>query len=169
MSDVIIRPINAEDEKRINAALSGMGWSERPGLYLSYAAQEARGEIRTFVAERDDEVLGYVTLQLNPTTGPFAGRGWPEIKDFNVIDRYRRQGIGSRLMDAAEDAARELSDVVTIAVGLNRDYGPAQRLYVKRGYVPDGSGAWYGEQPAKPYQSYCNDDDLMIYLSKELR
>ena len=45
-------------------------------------------------------------------------------------------------MDAAEALASEASDVVCIGVGMYPGYGAAQRLYVKRGYVPDGSGLW---------------------------
>lgn len=41
-------------------------------------------------------------------------------------------------------------------------------MYVKRGYIPDGGGVWYGDQAAEPYQTYCNDDDLVLYFSKEL-
>ena len=49
-------------------------------------------------------------------------------------------------------------------------YGSAQRMYVKRGYVPDGSGAWYRGKPCTPYDTiYTNDDDLVLYLSKKLR
>ena len=33
--------------------------------------------------------------------------------------------------------------IVGIGVGLYPDYGSAQRLYIKRGYLPDGHGATY--------------------------
>lgn len=39
--------------------------------------------------------------------------------------------------------------------------------YVKRGYIPDGRGVWYGEILAAPYESYCNDNDLILYMSKQ--
>lgn len=37
-----------------------------------------------------------------PYYEPFREAGIPEIQDFNVLPRYRRQGIGMVLMDAAE-------------------------------------------------------------------
>lgn len=43
-------------------------------------------------------------------------------------------------MDIAEKIAFERSDEVCIGVGLHGGYGSAQRMYVKRGYIPDGSG-----------------------------
>ena len=43
-------------------------------------------------------------------------------------------------MDAAENLIAEKYKLVGIRVGLTRDYGAAQRMYVKRGYLPDGLG-----------------------------
>jgi GNAT superfamily N-acetyltransferase len=89
--------------------------------------------------------------------------------DFGVLEKFRRKGIGTRLMDVAEQIASEKADTVTLAVGLHSGYGSAQRMYVKRGYIPDGSGVWYDTSPAVPYQNYCNDDSLLLYFSKKLR
>lgn len=99
--------------------------------------------------------------------GPFAGRAIPVISDFNVLEKYQRAGIGSRLLDAAEAAAAKTSDEVCLGVGLHSGYGPAQRLYVKRGFIPDGSGVWYQDRLLAPYMSCVNDDDLVLYLSKQ--
>ena len=57
---------------------------------------------------------------------------------------------GSRhaVMDAAEQLARERGTATLgITVGLFDEYGPAQRLYGRRGYVPDGRGACQGQHP----------------------
>lgn len=166
MNDIIIRPMKPQDEADINAALRAMGWDERPGLYTRYMAEEQAGKRLTFVAEKDGVPLGYVTLVKEPEHGPFAGKKWPEVMDFNVFEPYRRQGVGSALMDAAEAAAADYSDVITIGVGLYDSYGSAQRMYVKRGYVPDGSGVWYKNRPLPPYEPCLNDDDLVLYFSK---
>jgi hypothetical protein len=53
-------------------------------------------------------------------------------------------------------------------VGLHAGYGPAQRLYVKRGYVPDGSGVWYQDKPLPMNAPSRNDDNLALYMSKAL-
>ncbi len=166
MTGITIRRMTADDERSINAALRAMGWQERPGLYRRYVAEEEQGLRLTFMAERGGAALGYVTLILRPESGPFAGRGWPEVADFNVFEPYRRQGVGTALMDAAESAAAAYADTVTIGVGLHAGYGAAQRMYVRRGYVPDGSGVWYGGRPLEPYAPCVNDDDLVLYFSK---
>ena len=166
MNGITIRSMRPRDEQDINRALRDMGWDDRPGLYDKYMAEEKAGKRLTFVAERDGEPLGYVTLVKEPDHGPFAGKKWPEIMDFNVFERYRRQGVGSKLMDAAEAAAAEFADTITIGVGLYSSYGSAQRMYVKRGYIPDGSGVWYQGKPLPPYEPCLNDDDLVLYFSK---
>ncbi len=49
-----------------------------------------------------------------------------------------------------------------------KGYGSAQRMYVKRGYIPDGSGVWYQDKICAPHGDCKNDDDLVLYLSKKL-
>ena len=74
----------------------------------------------------------------------------PEINDFNVVRSYRRRGIGTALMDEAETLIRERSVEAGIGVGMYADYGPAQRMYVLRGYVPDGLGLTMNHAPPPP-------------------
>lgn len=104
----------------------------------------------------------------NAKEGPFKDKKIPEIKDFNVIPSLRKKGIGWKLMDIVEQCARRQSDTVSLGVGLYRDYGAAQRMYVKRGYIPDGTGLWYGNQQVLPGREVFVDDDLVLYLSKNL-
>ncbi len=49
---------------------------------------------------------------------------------------------------------------------LRHGYGNAQRLYVKRGYVPDVSGVWYNSEVLEQYAECCNDDSLVLYTIK---
>jgi hypothetical protein len=48
------------------------------------------------------------------------------------------------------------------------DYGSAQRLYVRLGYLPDGRGVTYNYQPTVAGQSYPLDDELILWLKKAL-
>ncbi len=43
------------------------------------------------------------------------------------------------------------------------------RLYVLRGYVPDGRGLTYNCRILEPMESSVNDDDLVLYFTKELK
>ena len=72
-------------------------------------------------------------------------------------------------MDVVEQEAAKISDTVYLAVGVHSGYGPAQRLYVKRGYNFDGSGVWYQGKQLGQYEPCVNDDDLLLFMSKKLR
>ena len=71
-------------------------------------------------------------------------------------------------MDITEQLAKDMSDSVSLAVGLHSGYGSAQRMYVKRGYIPDGSGVWYKGVQLEQYAACENNDDLILYLSKKI-
>lgn len=60
------------------------------------------------------------------------------------------------------------ADTVCLGVGLHSGYGAAQRMYVLRGYVPDGSGVWYEGCVWDQYAPCVNDDELNLFLSKKL-
>jgi len=57
---------------------------------------------------------------------------------------------------------------IGLGVGLYRDYGSAQRLYAKLGYVPDGRGVTYRGFPVEPGHLYRAGDDLILWLKKRL-
>ncbi len=90
--------------------------------------------------------------------------------DFCVLQKFQRKGIGGKLLDAAEAVAARYGDTVYLSVGLHNGFGAAQRIYIKRGYIPDGSGIWYRDKPCVPYEdAYPIDDELVLYLSKKLK
>ena len=119
------------------------------------------------VGEVEGAVAAYITILPDAKQGPFAGMA-PELSDFNVFEPFQNQGIGNLLLEEAEKRVRLISDKVTLGVGLHSGYGPAQRLYIKRGYIPDGTGVWYqNHQPAM--NAVCEDiGELVLYLSKNL-
>ena len=83
-----------------------------------------------------------------------------------MLPEYRQRGIGTRLMDAAEELAFSRSPAVGIGVGMYADYGAAQRMYVRRGYVPDGRGLTYNNRVVEPGETVCVDDDLVLHFTK---
>ena len=109
-----------------------------------------------------------MTIDWNPSYPPFRADGIPEIQDFNVLPRFRRKGIGTRLMDEAEREVSERSSVVGIGVGMTPDYGAAQRLYVLRGYVPDGMGLAHEGRPVMRGDRITVDDGLVLYMTRAL-
>jgi hypothetical protein len=73
------------------------------------------------------------------------------------------------LMDRAGQLARERGiATLGITVGLSGGYGPAQRLYGQRGDIPDGRGACRGQRPVSKGMQVTMDDDLIMWLTKDL-
>ncbi len=166
--EIVIRNMQEADAQRIADEEAAQGWRATREKYDLRLRDQTEGKAVSLVAEYGGRIAGYINVYPNSTRGALGGMGYPEIVDFGVLEKFRRHGVGSRLMDAAESVAAQYSDTVYLGVGLHSGYGSAQRLYVKRGYIPDGSGVWYGETACDPYTAVRNDDNLILYLSKRL-
>jgi GNAT superfamily N-acetyltransferase len=157
------------DSKIIYDEFLKQNWHPTLETYKNYYLAQKNHLRFVFVAEYNGNVAGYTTMLKEASSGPFANREIPEIVDFNVFKDYQRRGIGNKILDIAEKTASEISARVSLAVGLHSGYGSAQRSYVKRGYIPDGSGVWYKNKPLEQYADCKNDDDLVLYFSKALK
>ncbi|MCE5234449.1 MAG: GNAT family N-acetyltransferase [Clostridiaceae bacterium] len=166
---LLIRTIRETDPKILCEEEIAQGWQATEEKYRTRVNDNASGKAVALIAEYKGRVAGYINVYINSPWGSFANMGYCEIVDFGVLEKYRRRGIGAKLMDIAEDIAAEHADTVYLGVGLHSGYGSAQRMYYKRGYVPDGKGVWYKDKVAQPYEMYRNDDDLNLYFSKKLR
>lgn len=163
-----IRSMKKEDAKVFYDTYSSYGWHPQIEVYNGYFDEQVAGTRKVFIAEYEGKVSGICTLVLNPKEGPWAGMGYPEIVDLCVFFHIHKAGIGSRLLDVAEQEAFRLSDMVFLAVGVHSGYGPAQRLYVNRGYNFDGSGVWYQGKQLEQYAPCVNDDDLLLFMAKRV-
>ncbi len=164
---VKIRLLEEKDIPAIESALNKMGWRPRLLLLESYIFEQSKGTRIILVAFVKEECAGYVTIKWKSDYPPFATKGIPEIVDLNVFSPLRRRGVASALVDKAEELIFSGSPIAGIGVGLFSDYGPAQQMYVKRGYVPDGLGIAYKGVHVKPGQTLPVDDNLVLYLTKE--
>ena len=166
---ILVRTMVEPDAQAIADAEIAQGYDTTPDRFLKRLQEQKEGKCIAFAAEYQGKIAGYNHVYPNAPWGPLGNQGFPEIVDFGVLEKFRRQGVGSRLMDAAETVAAEHAPLVYLAVGLHKFYGPAQQLYMLRGYVPDGSGVWYHDKPCEPYGIYRNDVELNLYLVKKLR
>ena len=112
----------------------------------------------TFVACVGEKVVGYTNLVWGSDYKAFQELGIPEINNMHILDEFQKQGIGTALIKEAERLAFvQGKQEIGIGFGLTPDYGTAQRLYPKLGYIPDGRGA----------QSTLWGD--VLYLTKQLK
>lgn len=169
INDVVIRDMTESDPEIITHEEHLQGWThQKIEKYTQRLTDVAAGKCIALVAEYNGNVAGYFNVYFNTMCSSLGGKGFPELIDLGVFMKYRNHGIGNVLMQVAEDIARKYADTVVIGVGLHRDYGAAQRMYVKRGYIPDGSGLWWREKPLAPYAEMKNDDEATLYLYKKL-
>jgi GNAT superfamily N-acetyltransferase len=144
--------------------------------FFSGSEEEARDNLGPFdandtsfiIAYEGDEPVATVTVRWKPNYPPFKNAGIPFIQNIEVKWELRGKGYGSRVMEAVEQHIATRADKAGICVALFDDYGPAQRLYAKRGYIPDGRGACHRFTPLQRGQTITLDDDHLLWLVKDL-
>lgn len=165
----LIRPLESNDIPEIAEAFKKLGWNKPASQYERYLAQQELGVRDVYVAFVDGQFAGYLTICWESSYRPFLVNSIPEIVDFNVLPRFRRMRIGTQLMDKAESEIAKVSPVAGIGVGMTGDYGAAQKLYILRGYIPDGRGLHWRDHHVHYHEDVTVDDDLALYLTKELK
>jgi GNAT superfamily N-acetyltransferase len=158
----------ADDAVPIAKAFMQIGQVRSEWQFLDYVAEREVGIRDAWVAAWDGALAGIVTLHHNPLYVGIAGKGIPEVQDLMVVPPYRRRGVASRLLDRVEQSARARASQVAIGVGLHPGYNAAQRLYVLRGYVPDGLGVTYDDRYVEEGEAVRFDDLLVLHLLKSL-
>lgn len=102
---VNVRPANSDDIKQISELMQellGNTINERESIFkdaLSYNNYVA------LVAEIDENIVGFLDIWCFPDVGHGANLGL--IGNFIVSKRYRKMGIGSKLMEESMKIARE--------------------------------------------------------------
>jgi len=159
--EITLRPLALADCDRIPAAFAAQGWDKPAALYRHYLAEQAAGQRAVLVADLFDEFAGYATIVWESGYPPFRAAAIPEIMDLNVLIKFRRRGLATALLDEAERLIAQHSPIAGLGVGLYADYGPAQILYARRGYVPDGRGLWRAGRQVlggEPREDECHSD-----------
>lgn len=167
--DLKIRLLEEKDIPVIAKAFEELGWNKPASQYQQYLREQLYEVREVYVAFVEGQFAGYLTICWKSTYGPFREKCIPEIVDFNVLPQFRRMGVGTQLMDKAERVIEKVSPVAGIGVGMTPEYGAAQRLYALRGYVPDGHGLHWRDHYPRYGEQVKVDDDLALYLTKELK
>jgi GNAT superfamily N-acetyltransferase len=164
---VTIKLLDTETIPLIAAAFQKSEWKTPESYYWNLLAAQVRGD-RVFLAAYDKgEVAGFVTIKWISDYRPFAEAGIPEINDLRVLQAFRRCGVATALMDEVEKRIFKRSKAAGLGVGLYADYGAAQQMYIRRGYLPDGRGLMYKNQPVAPGHDVAVDDELVLFFTKK--
>ena len=165
----MIRELAEGDAAVIGATQASGAWHGGEAKWRTYFDEQRRGLRVCLLAVEDGEIHGYGSLVWRSQHPPFAEAGIPEVQDMVVGEAWRRRGLAARLLAAFEARARAAGyATLGIGFGLYADYGAAQRLYVRSGYVPDGGGITHDNAPVVPGAMVRVDDDLVLWLTKSL-
>jgi GNAT superfamily N-acetyltransferase len=145
-----------------------MGWAEE-GYFEKCLEQQSAGELVILVSHEDTSYFGHLKLVWQSDYAHFRENNIPEIKDVNVIPEMRRKGVATQLINHAETLAAQKCTAIGISVGLHYWYGPAQRLYAKRGYIPDGRGIYFNNVQVEADTTVTANDELVLHLVKALK
>ncbi|MBI4558669.1 MAG: GNAT family N-acetyltransferase [Candidatus Hydrogenedentes bacterium] len=124
------RPIQEQDYREILAVAEALPeWfdADARGRAIPADLRHQHG----FVALSGGQVVGFITL--------FLAEGRLNIGWLGVRPDFHRKGIGSRLLDCAEEFAKHhgLTEIATYTLGDGVDYKPyeaTRRFYFSRGF-----------------------------------
>ena len=166
--NIELREMRKTDCKEISESFHKQGWTKPISLYEQYLDFQKTGKRDIIIAELNQGFAGYLTIKWKSDYKPFRMKKIPEIVDFNVLKKYQRLGIGTKLMDEAEKRIKKVSNIAGIGFGVYKDYGAAQILYINRGYKPDGNGLVKDSIPLKYGEVITIDDSIVFCLTKKL-
>lgn len=168
MSPIEIRRVRLEELPSVIDLFRTQVYVANPDEAEEHFADHALRGGETFLARDGENLAGYLTLRWESHNPAFRDNGIPLIHHLAVFEAYRRQGVATRLMDAGEGLIATRASKAGITVGIFDEYGAAQRLYAKRGYLPDGRGVCLGNRPIKEGETHAIDHNLIIWMTKDL-
>ncbi|MFP4314373.1 MAG: GNAT family N-acetyltransferase [Alphaproteobacteria bacterium] len=170
MSDKIaIRRAQDQDIKALYQMAEKVGKPTDVDYFEHCLELQGQAKRILFIISYENKDAGYGILNWAPKYALFKKLGIPEIQDLNIVPAMRKRGLATALIQYCEDMARKKNfKEMGIAFGLHANYGPAQRLYVKLGYIPDGQGATYDRKQIAFGEFKPVDDDLCLMLIKTL-
>lgn len=166
-----IRKIERGEIPRLWTLVEALGHAKDTDYFERCLERQENGELLLLAArlEENGPDIGYCVLNWQPKYAYFKKCGLPEIQDLNVMQAYRRRGYGRQVIAHCEELARKKGYTeMGIGVGLDASYGPAQRLYVKMGYIPDGTGISYDRKQVAFGEFRPVDDNLCLMMVKPL-
>jgi GNAT superfamily N-acetyltransferase len=136
---VAIAPIRLEEADEVARR---MAWRQ-PTRHVERAVGQSGGRGVYLIAWRDGAPVGHSFVKWPGALGSRQARAerCVEVEDLFVMPEHRRHGIGTALLEASEQTAREAGhERIGLAVALDND--GARRLYARHGYGHAGHGVF---------------------------
>lgn len=131
MAQFIIRPMTATDILALCQADGGETPGNRECFERYLAWQEQAKDCVFLLAFLDGQLTGHLFVFYHDCPGGAEGVDMPRLADLRVFEPFRRQGVGSALLDAGEAVAKSVSKRVFLTVEPD---SPLRQTYERRGY-----------------------------------
>jgi ribosomal protein S18 acetylase RimI-like enzyme len=165
----IIRTAQESDIAALEAIIAAMGTVKTADYFQRQMMYQQSCKRLVVMIAVDGVDAGYCVLNWDPKYTLFRKLALPEIQDINVLHEFRRMGLASSMIAYCEDLARARGiEHMGISVSVSGKFAPAQRLYAKLGYIPDGGGVTYDRKPVTHGEFRPVDDQLCLMLLKAL-
>lgn len=159
---------------------AGTFFSGNRDVVVEHFEGHVEGNSSTLFGYKNGELVGILTIRWHSRNPILRAQGIPLIQNIEIKSGRRGQGLGNELMEHAERfAAARGTKKIAICVSISEAFGPAQRLYAKRGYIPDGQGVTRVYEPTEEGglarleplqdgQTVVVNGDLQQWLTKDL-
>ena len=142
MDNIIVRQARKDDFEAVLPLFQALQPKEplgREAVKAFYEEMLASDKHFAWVAVVDGQVAGYMDVVFR--TYHFAFGFTARIETTIVDEKFRRQGIASKLIEKCEEKALELGcKVIELDSGLQRE--PAHQFYESKGYAKRGYLFW---------------------------
>ncbi len=164
-----IRKAALKDLEVLRAMALDMRLLKDTGYFDRIFEEQEAGRRKMLIASYEGKDAAYCILNWEPKYGFYKAQGIPETQDINVLHAFRRKGIATALIAHCETLARQKGcKTIGISVGVHSSYGPAQILYAKLDYLPDGQGVTYDRKIVGFGEFRAVDDNLCLMMVKSL-
>ncbi len=139
-----IRPATVEDWPQVAGLLVELGRdvspsaSSNPSYVIRFGGHLARREVRTLVAEGAGGVLGFLDIEFRQRLGHPRPQAW--VNDLVVTESARGRGVGSALLERAEELAR-LRGCFRMSLETSAWRVETHRFYERQGWTDKGT--WF--------------------------
>lgn len=113
----------------------------------AFAERARQPHLRLVLAERGDGLIGFAELDLTAGTAPGTAQDGAELVRLYVQPTFQRAGVGSQLIEAAEQLARAAQRPALWLTAWDGNHR-ARAFYAGRGYADVGATVhWIEGQP----------------------
>jgi len=155
------------DAQVLRAVQGGFFWGDAAAIEHAFTEHE-NGPSTGILGYQAGRLIGLVIIRWEAHYPPFRAQGIPLIQHIEIRYEERGRGLGGAMLARAEQEIAQRSAIAGLCVGIFDSYGPAQRLYARRGFVPDGRGVCQGHRPLTQGERVVVHHDLLLWLVKDV-